>query len=167
MPFSLMRGWSSQGRTADFMDVLTVLKQSSRPVCTITDDHSVDDAIKLMTAQKAGALIVTTDDDPTGIFTEKDVLRCYQQAGNLAPSEIKLNSVITRAFIAAKPTDNLGAVINLMIKSDIDQLPVIENKKIIGVLALKDLAEFQIDSLHAEIDQLQGYIDDLHQAAQD
>ena len=149
------------------MDVFAVLKQSSHPVCTITSDHSVDDAIKLMTAQRAGALIVTTADDPTGIFTAKDVLRCYQHTGDLALSEIKLNSVVTHAFIAAKPTDNLTAVINLMIKSDIYHLPVVENHKIIGVLALKDLVEFQIDSLTAEIDQLQDYIDDLHEAAQD
>jgi CBS domain-containing protein len=162
-----MRGWSRQGRTAGFMDLLAILRQNSRPVCTITSDHSVDDAIKLMTAQKASALIVTTDDNPTGIFTERDVFRCYQQARSLALTEIKLNSIITRAFIAAKPTDNLTTVISLMIKSDIYHLPVIENNKIIGVLALRDLAELKIDSLTAEIHQLQDYIDDLHEAGQD
>lgn len=149
------------------MDVLAILKQISRPVYTITSDHCVDDAIQLMTAKKASALIVTTGEDPTGIFTEKDVYHCCQQAGNLALSEIKLNGVITREFNAAKPTDNLTAVINRMIKSDIYHLPVIENKKIIGVLALKDLAEFQIDSLIDEIDRLKDYIDDLHEAGQD
>lgn len=149
------------------MDVLAILKQNSRPVYTITGDHSVDDAIKLMTAKKAGALIVTADEDPTGIFTEKDVGRCYQQAGKLALSEIKLSAVITREFIAAKPTDSIRAAINLMIQSDIYHLPVVENNNIIGVLALKDLAEFQIASLMEEIRQLKDYIDDLHEAAQD
>jgi len=149
------------------MDVRALLKQISRPVYTITSDHCIGDAIKLMTAKKASALIVTADEDPTGIFTEKDVCRCYQQAGNLALPEIKLNGVITREFIAAKPTDNLTAVINRMIKSDIYHLPVIENNKIIGVLALKDLAEFQIDSLTDEIDRLKEYIEDLHEAGQD
>ena len=40
------------------MDVLAILKQNSRPVCTIKSDHSIDDTIKLNTAQKASALIV-------------------------------------------------------------------------------------------------------------
>jgi len=149
------------------MNVLAILKQKSSLVYTITSDHSVDDAIKLMTAKKASALIVTTDDDPTGIFTERDVFRCYQQTGKLAPTEIKLNQVIAHGLVAVKPTDNITTVIKMMIKSDCYHLPVMENQKILGLLALKDLSEFQIDLLTGEIDQLQNYIDDLHEAGQD
>ena len=149
------------------MNLGTILKQYSRPVYTITGDHCVDDAVKLMAAKKTRALIVTADDKPAGIFTEKDVCRCYQQTRNSALSEIKLNRVITREFIAAKPTDNLTAVINRMINSDIYHLPLIENDKIIGMLALKDLVEFQMESLTEEIHQLKEYIQDLHEAGQD
>jgi len=149
------------------MDVRAILKQNPRPGYKITGDQSVDDAIKLMTAKKTSVLIVTDDDDPTGIFTERDVLRYYQQARNSAPSEIKLNDVITHEFIAAKSTDTIPAAINMMIKSDIYHLPVMENKQIIGVLTLRDLFEFQIESLTAEINHLKDYIEDMHEAGQD
>lgn len=149
------------------MDLRAILKQNPRPGYKITGDQSVDDAIKLMTAKKTSVLIVTDDDDPTGIFTERDVLRYYQQARNSAPSEIKLNDVITHEFIAAKSTDTIPAAINMMIKSDIYHLPVMENKQIIGVLTLRDLFEFQIASLADEIHQLKDYIEDLHEAGQD
>jgi len=149
------------------MKVRAILKQKSRPVYTITGDHSVDDAIKLMTAKKASALVVTDDDDPTGLFTERDALRYYQRARNSAPSEIKLNNIITHEFIAAKSADTIPAAINMMIKSDIYHLPVMENKQIIGVLTLRDLFEFQVASLTVEIHQLKDYIEDLHAAGQD
>lgn len=149
------------------MDVRTILKQNPRPEYKITGGQSVADAIKLMTAKKASVLIVTDDDNPTGIFTERDVLRYYQQAKNSAPSEIKLNNVITHEFIAAKSTDTITAAIAMMIKADIYHLPVIENKKIIGVLTLRDLFEFQIESLTAEIHHLKDYIEDMHEAGQD
>lgn len=149
------------------MDVRAIFKQNPRPEYKITGGQSVDDAIKLMTAKKTSVLIVTDDDDPTGIFTERDVLRYYQQARNSAPSEIKLNDVITHEFIAAKSTDTIPAAINMMIKSDIYHLPVMENKQIIGVLTLRDLFEFQIASLADEIHQLKDYIEDLHEAGQD
>lgn len=149
------------------MDVRTILKQNPRPEYKITGGQSVADAIKLMTAKKASVLIVTDDDNPTGIFTERDVLRYYQQAKNSAPSEIKLNNVITHEFIAAKSTDTITAAIAMMIKTDIYHLPVIENKRIIGVLTLRDLFEFQIESLTAEIHHLKDYIEDMHEAGQD
>jgi len=149
------------------MDVRTILKQNPRPEYKITGGQSVADAIKLMTAKKASVLIVTDDDNPTGIFTERDVLRYYQQAKNSAPSEIKLNNVITHEFIAAKSTDTITAAIAMMIKTDIYHLPVIENKKIIGVLTLRDLFVFQIESLTAEIHHLKDYIEDMHEAGQD
>jgi CBS domain-containing protein len=149
------------------MDVRTILKQNPRPEHKITGAQSVADAIKLMTAKKTSVLIVTDDDNPTGIFTERDVLRYYQQARKSAPSKIKLNTVITHEFIAAKSTDTIAAAIDMMIKADIYHLPVIENKKIIGVLTLRDLFEFQIESLTAEIHHLKDYIEDMHEAGQD
>ncbi len=149
------------------MDVLSVLQQNSRPVYTIASNHSIDEAIKLMTAHKVDALIVTDDDHPAGIFTGRDVFRYYLIAEKLPPTETKLIDIITGKLITVAPTDKLMAAIELMIKSDIRHLPVMKNNKIIGVLTLKDLAGFQIDLLTDEIHALQDYIDDLHEAAQD
>jgi CBS domain-containing protein len=149
------------------MDVLTIIKQHSRPVCSIASDHSIADAIKLMTVRKADALIVTDDDHPAGIFTERDIFRYYLQAEKLPPSETKLGDIITGSLITVAPTDDITAAINMMMTSDIRHLPVMENDKIIRVLSLKDVLGCQIDLLTGEIHALQDYIDDLHEAAQD
>ena len=149
------------------MDVLSVLKQKSRPVYTVAGNHSIDDAVKLMTVHKVDALIVTDDDHPAGIFTGEDVFRYYRQAEKLPPTETKLIDIITGTLITVAPTDKIITAIDLMIKSDSRHLPVMQNKKILGVLTLKDLAGFQIELLTDEIHALQDYIDDLHEAAQD
>ena len=67
----------------------------------------------------------------------------------------------------ADPEDKLSQVLALMIKADIRHLPVIEEKKVIGMLTLNDLIEHQIDSLTDEIHQLKEYIEDLHEAGRD
>ena len=77
------------------MDVLSVLKQNSRPVYTIASKYSIDEAVKLMTAHKIDALIVTDDDHPAGIFTGGDVFRYYLQAEKLPPTETRLTDIIT------------------------------------------------------------------------
>ena len=149
------------------MDVLAILKQKSRPVYTVTINKSVDDAINLMAAEKVSALIVTDKEQPVGIFSERDVFRNYLPDTKNAFSDIEIKSALTGRLISAESTDDISDLITVMIKSDLEHLAVIEDNNILGLLALKDLVEFQIESLTDEIHQLKDYIDDLHEAGQD
>ena len=74
---------------------------------------------------------------------------------------------MTRNLMVAEPKEAITAVMARMIKADITHLPLIEEKKIVGMLTLKDLMKHQIDSLTDEIHQLKDYIADLHEAGQD
>ena len=149
------------------MDVLAILKKSARPVYTITTDQSVEDAIDIMTAKSVSALVVTQDEQPVGIFTERDVFRSYLRDKNATPSQVKLKHVMTSKLIVADANEDISVLVALMIKSDIKHLPVLEKKKIVGMLTINDLIEYQIDSLTEEIHQLKDYINDLHDAGQD
>ena len=149
------------------MEVLAKLKKFFRPVYTVTSDQTVDDAVNLMTAKNVNALIVTEEAQPVGIFTERDVFRSYQRNKKVTFSEIKLKSAMTNKLIVADPSERISAVATRMIKSDIRHLPIVEKKKIIGILTLNDLIEYQIDSLTDEIHHLNDYIDDLHDAGRE
>jgi len=149
------------------MDVLAILKQKSRPVYTVTINKSVDDAIHLMAAEKVSALIVTDKEQPVGIFSERDVFRYYLLDTKNAFSDIEIKSAMTGRLISAGSMDDISDLITVMIKSDLEHLAVIEDNNILGLLALKDLVEFQIESLTDEIHQLKDYIHDLHEAGQD
>jgi CBS domain-containing protein len=149
------------------LEVLALLKDKARRVHTIASSQTVEDAICLMANSKVSALLVTENDQPAGIFCERDVHHTYLRAKSTAFSEITLEKVITRNLVVAEPQDAVSAVITRMIEANITHLPVIEEKKITGMLTLKDLMQHQIDSLIDEIHQLKDYIADLHEAGQD
>ena len=149
------------------MKVQALLRDNARPVYMIASDQSINDAVVLMVAKKVSALIVTEDNEPAGIFAERDVFRFYLRVKDEALSEIGLKSVMTNKLIVADPEDELSHVIAMMIKSDIKHLPVVEKRKIIGMLTFNDLIEHQIESLTDEICQLKDYIEDLHEARRD
>lgn len=149
------------------MEVLALLKDKARTVLKIASNQTVDDAICLMTSGKVSALLVTENDQPAGIFSERDVFHTYLRNKSTAFSEIILENVMTRDLMVAESQDTVIAVMGRMIKADITHLPVMEEKRIIGMLTLKDLMQHQIDSLTAEIHQLKDYIADLHEAGQD
>jgi len=149
------------------MDVLAILKQKSRPVYTVTNEQTVDDAINLMAAKNVRALIVTDKEQPVGIFAERDVFRYYVLDRKSAFSDIELKRAMTSRLFSAETTDKIPDLITMMIQSDIEYLPVIADNTVIGVLALIDLIEYRIESFTKEIQQLEDYIDDLHEAGQD
>lgn len=149
------------------MQVHALLSRKSRPLFVIASHQSVDDAVDLMVAHKVSALVVTESDDPIGMFAERDVFRLYakDRAGKLR--NIPVKDAMTHKLIAAKPEDNIDAVMALMIKADIKHIPVMQNNDIIGMLTFNDLIEYQIERLTSEIQHLREYIADLHDAGQD
>jgi len=149
------------------MKVRDLLKEKSRPVQTIAGNRSVDQAIALMAGQKASAVIVMENDRPVGIFAERDVCRCYLRNKSTALFETALHNAMTDRLITAGPEDEVSRVIAIMVQADIKHLPVMAENKIIGMLTLNDLIERQLESLYAEIHQLQDYIEDLHEAGRD
>ena len=149
------------------MKVRALLPEKARPALMIASDQSIDAAVNLMNAKKVGALIVTENNQPVGIFAERDVFRFYLRDKAAALSKIELQNAMTNKLIMADPEDDVGHVIAMMMKSDIKHLPVIEEKKILGMLTLNDLVEQQIGSLTDEIHHLKDYIDDLHDAGRD
>jgi CBS domain-containing protein len=149
------------------LEVLALLKDNARTVLTIASNQTVDDAICLMGSGKVSALLVTENDQPAGIFSERDVFHTYLRNKSKAFSEITLENAIMHNLVVAETEDAVTSVMARMIKADITHLPVIEDKKIVGILTLKDLMEHQIDSLTDEIHQLKDYIADLHEAGQD
>jgi CBS domain-containing protein len=81
-------------------------------------------------------------------------------------SEIALEDAMTRNLVVAEPRDTITEVIARMIKANITHLPVVEEKRIVGMLSLVDLMEYQIEALGEENLQLKEYIADLHDAGQ-
>jgi len=149
------------------LEVLALLKDKARRVQTIASSQTVEDAICLMVSGKVSTLLVMENDQPVGIFCERDVVHAYLRNKSTAFTEIILENAMTRNLMVAEPKDAITAVMARMIKADITHLPLIEQKKIVGMLTLKDLMKHQIDLLTEEIHQLKDYIADLHEAGQD
>jgi CBS domain-containing protein len=55
------------------MKVKELLEKKSRPVHTIAGDQSVARAVDIMSGRRTSALIVTENEQPIGIFTERDL----------------------------------------------------------------------------------------------
>jgi CBS domain-containing protein len=144
-----------------------ILNEDVRAFFTLEVSQSAEDAIKLMTEKLVSAVIVTENDRPVGIFTERDVLHCYVRCDEKPYSEIGLKRAMTNKLIVGKPEDELENVISLMVNADIRHLPVVEGPEIIGMVYICDLLHHQLGTLNTEILYLEGYLKDLQEAVTD
>ena len=149
------------------MRVEEIMKQMNRSVHTIPVSKTTEDAIVKMTQEQASALIVMDGERPVGIFTERDVLRCHVAWRGRLFREMPLNETMVAKLIVAKPDDMVSSAMAMMIQADIRHLPVVEGRRITGMLSLSDLVKHHVGALTAELHYLHEYITDLQDAVQD
>ena len=149
------------------MRVKDVLTNHHRLVLSLTANNTVADAITKMVAAEAGALIVTSDGEPTGLFTRSDVMRASVQSPGQSFATIPLKETITGHMIWIEPEENIANAIDTMLRERIEYLPVGKAGKVIAVLSLQDLVTSHLEALAAEIEHLNDYIHQLHDSLED
>jgi IMP dehydrogenase len=149
------------------MKIQELLTEKSGPVNIIAGDESVGQALSLMSAAGVSALLVMAGQTPMGIFTERDLIRCHMNFPGKEIKEIQVSQVMTAGLIVAEPGETIEEAMAMMIRGKIRHLPVVEGKRIIGLVSLEDLVKTHVGALTRELHYLKDYISDLQDAAHD
>lgn len=139
------------------MIVKDLLEKKSKELFFLDADETVAAAITLMTERKISAVLVTKRDAPVGIFTERDVLRCYMREG-AAFSALPLERAMTANLIVVEPDEDLCTVMTIMVEKGVRHMPVSEQGRIVGMLSIRDVVKTQVETLRAEIHHLKDYV---------
>ena len=109
-------------------------------VVSVTPDESALLAARLLSRHNIGSLPVCEEDGALkGIVTDRDiVLRCV--AGGARPSETSVRDIMSRSVVTASPEDDVARASELMSTAQVRRLPVVRGGKLVGMLALGDLA---------------------------
>lgn len=122
----------------------------SQKLVTLTRDASVREAAHLMAERAIGAIMVVEDLRLVGIFTERDVAVRVVAAG-LDADATKLGAVMTPDPDTLKPTDSVRTALDLMKQHGYRHLPVVQGRKLVGIVSIRDLYNTVMDQLEADI----------------
>jgi len=140
------------------MKVRQLLGTKGREVVTTESENTVEDAIRAMHRRKISALVIADHGKPVGIFTERDVLRCYVATDGKNFKEIPLRDAMTTNLVVAELEDELNDIMAVLIDRNIRHLPVVDNGALIGMLSVRDIIQSQVQKLTSEIHYLKDYI---------
>ena len=126
-------GVAQQGRatSAVLRDLMT-----ERVVAT-TPETSVTEAAAAMVANRVGSAIVMQGSFLAGILTERDVMRAAASAEDLQRSPV--SAWMTPDPQSAPPDTTAEAAAQIMLLHGFRHLPVVEGRRVLGVVSLREL----------------------------
>jgi len=140
-------------RLEDFLKL-----NKNRQICTIAKHQSVMQALILMSEKNIGAIIIVDNNDfPIGIFSERDYARKIILKGKSSKDTL-LDEVMTKELITVTRDYKIDQCMEIMTEKRIRHLPVLENKKIVGIISIGDVLKIMIKEQKELIDHLQKFI---------
>ena len=140
-------------RLEDFLKL-----NKNRQIWTISKDQSVRQALILMSEKNIGAIIIVDKNDfPIGIFSERDYARKIVLKGKSSKDTL-LDEVMTKELITVTRDYKIDQCMEIMNEKRIRHLPVLENKKIVGIISIGDVLKIMIKEQKELIDHLQKFI---------
>lgn len=134
-----------------------ILGRKGKAVLTIKSTATVLEAISLMSEANIGALVIQDDDQPCGIFTERDYLRKIALKGR-SSSSTPLCDVMSSPLITVADTDSPESAMEIMTTCRCRHLIVTENEEMVGIVSVGDLVKHMLQEKEAEVQQLSQYI---------
>ena len=115
-----------------------MLTQEQLPLCNAA--HRLQDALLILTRKRCGCLLIVDHFDKLqGIFTDGDLRRHLQSDGS-APLEQSMGELMNRQPKTVAPDAGAYEALKYMNQSGpITELPVISNKRLVGLLKMHDL----------------------------
>ena len=134
-----------------------ILEEKGNAVWSVRPDDTVFDSIRMMADKGIGSLLVMDDDRLVGIVTERDYARKVILEGK-SSKNLAVRDVMTTRVLCVTPDRTVDECMALMTDKRARHLPVLDQKKVVGLVSIGDLVKATIAEQQILIDQLQHYI---------
>ena len=106
---------------------------------SIGKSASVVEAAQLMRAEHVGSLPITDEEKLVGMITDRDITtRVVADAAD--PETTSVGDVYSRDLVSVEPDEDLEEALQLMARHQVRRLPVVENGRLVGIVAQADIA---------------------------
>jgi len=134
-----------------------ILNTKGHEIWSVDPQDTVFDSLKLMSDKGVGSMLVMVDDKLVGIVTERDYARKVILEGKSSKGTV-VSEIMSRKVLCVSPERTVDECMALMTDKRLRHLPVVDHKRVIGVVSIGDLVNAMISEQQILIDQLQHYI---------
>ena len=116
---------------------LSTAEVMNSPAITIPAEASIFESAKMMSGKGISSIIITQDEKPAGIITDRDITkRCV--ADQVSPDS-PVATIMTSKMMSVTSDSSAYVVLMIMTRKHIHHIPVIDNEELVGILTVTDL----------------------------
>ena len=119
------------------LKVDSVSRLRPTPAYCLRPDQTVAEAVALMKQHRVGCVLICSEDELVGIFTERDLLRRVLAPG--MPLGVPVGACMTGDPVVVSPKDSVTGAIRHMEEGGYRHLPVVESGRPVGVISVRDV----------------------------
>lgn len=119
---------------------------------TVLPTDTVLEAVRRMSANRVGAVLVVRDGELWGLISERDVMTRVT-AEQRDPATTDAAAIATRAVVRVEVTTPFKEVLAIFRSKRFRHLPVTDKGKPVGILSTRDFLSYLVDGLERYIDE--------------
>jgi Predicted signal-transduction protein containing cAMP-binding and CBS domains len=109
-----------------------------KSVITSSMKETILDAAKKMSEYGIGSVVITDDDKPVGIVTERDIVRKVVSR-DMSAKEVSVFDVMSTPLISIAPDVEVIDAVRMMKERDVKRLIVFKNGEMVGIITDNDV----------------------------
>lgn len=139
------------------MRVREILRSKGSDVATVGPDDTIADAVRTLSEQRVGALVVSSGDGAVdGVISERDVVRHLHGSEDTLDRPVR--DLMTVEVVTCGQDDTIAELMGLMTERRIRHLPVIDDEQLVGIVSIGDVVKARLHELEDERRHLEDYI---------
>jgi len=118
-------------------------------VVTASPEDSVEDIAQLMDRKNVRSVIITRDEHPVGIVTDRDLV-IRVTARDKDPKFTSISDIVTRDPRVIREDDSISDVMSCVRDMKVRRLPVVDdNECLVEIVSLDDVVSDLVDEMNA------------------
>jgi CBS domain-containing protein len=133
------------------------IEKKPATIYSVRSTEATSAALRLMRDKRVRAVLVIDDGALVGIVSQGD---CAIKVllPNLDPNTTPISSIMTANPLTVAPSNSLDECMAIMVHKHIRHLPVMDQKKVVGVVSVGDVVKSVIELQGNQIKFLETYI---------
>jgi CBS domain-containing protein len=135
-----------------------VTKLSNRPCFSLTEKDTLKTASEKLQKNNVGVMPVLNEHDKSviGIISERDLARCVCKEE--FKSNLPVGQIMSKNIVSCDLNTSVTELMEIITNHKIRHVPIIEEKKLLGIVSIGDVVNHIIEQYKDENQQLRDFI---------